>query len=373
MKTQEKHDMSGSKLTGREIAAYFKKNPKANKVYQAVVFALDHGGAMTYAIKGIEKMKRGLSKHPEVKKALDYANYGEESVAVSKFKEIVTENYTKNFELLCQSLKFNPIQSKILDSFIHKGQIKDQYVGRIAGTSKNSRIYAGSKKFSGSIENRKEALMQALKVNAKQKSILDSYLKTGKVIGKYTGSIAGSSKPTNKYAGFKGFKESYDLLEASITTSVSDHPDEPIAKGAKRYGVKVKIKKGHGDGLAGEDLATFTGPDAGLIKLFKNHFDGQGKTVKDLKKEFESVQHEAVNELNPTSYVSREGKKIIQKYKKEIKAANKAKNLAIAFDKLGDAAYQAIGNMLSNDGTIKTDDPDEWDKEIGDWVSFVKV
>ena len=90
-------------------------------------------------------------------------------------------------------------------------------------------------------------------------------------------------------------------------------------------------------------------------------------------KTFKTHLQEADEAVNPTSYVSREGKKIIQKYKKEIKAANKAKNLAIAFDKLGDAAYQAIGNMLSNDGSIKTDDPDEWDKEIGDWVSFVKV
>jgi len=138
------------------------------------------------------------------------------SVARDKFKQIVTENYTKNFELLCQSLKFNKIQSKILDNFIHKGQIKDQYVGRVAGTSKNSRIYAGTKKFEGSIENRKEALMQALKVNAKQKGILDSYLNTGKVIGKYTGSIAGSSKQTNKYAGFKGFKEHFEIKEVKL-------------------------------------------------------------------------------------------------------------------------------------------------------------
>ena len=107
--------------------------------------------------------------------SLDFANFGE-SVARNKFKQIVSENYTRNFELLCQSLKFNKIQQKILDNFIHKGQIKDQYVGRVAGSAKNSRIYAGTKKFTGSIENRKEALMKALKVNAKQKEILDSYL-----------------------------------------------------------------------------------------------------------------------------------------------------------------------------------------------------
>ena len=216
----EKSNMSGSKLTGQEISAYFKKNPKAKAVKKAVEFALDHGGAMSYAIKGIEKMKRGLSKHPEVKKALDHANFeSTQRESLQTFHRIVTENYTKNFDLLCQSLKFNKIQQKILDDFIHKGRIRDQYVGRIAGTKKEKRIFAGKKKFTGSIENRNTALMQALKVNAKQKEILDSYLKTGKVVGKYTGSIAGSTKTTKSYAGFRGFKESYDLLEGNITKS----------------------------------------------------------------------------------------------------------------------------------------------------------
>ena len=69
--------MSGSKLTGQEISVYMRKNPGAKKdktVRKAVEFALDHGGAMTFAVKGIEKMKKGLSNHPEVKKALQYAN-----------------------------------------------------------------------------------------------------------------------------------------------------------------------------------------------------------------------------------------------------------------------------------------------------------
>jgi hypothetical protein len=210
MKNELDKKMSGSKLTGREIAAYFKKNPKANKVYQAVVIALDHGGAMTYATKEIEKLKRGLSKHPEVKKALNYANFGE-SIARDTFKRIVTENYTKNFNLLCNSIKLNKVQQKILDSFINHGTIKNQYIGRVAGRKKETKIFAAKKKFTGSIENRKEALMQALKVNTHQKSILNAYLKTGRVIGKYAGSIAGSTKTTKNYSGFRGFKEHFEI------------------------------------------------------------------------------------------------------------------------------------------------------------------
>jgi hypothetical protein len=366
MKNERKHDMSGSKLTGQEMSSYFRKNPKAKAVRKAVEIALDHGGAMTYATKEIEKLKKGLSNHPEVKKALRWANESTHSEARDKYRDILKENYTKNFELLCQSLKFNPIQQKILDNFIHKGQIKDQYVGRVAGTAKNSRIYAGTKKFIGSIENRKEALMKALKVNGKQKDILDSYLKTGRVVGKYAGSIAGSIKPTKNYAGFRGFKESFDndLIEGTITTSVSDPKQNKLAQTAKKAGLKVKIQPGKGDGMMGDDLATFTGPDAKLIKYFEDHMGFEGGNIRDLKKEFESVEEAR---LLPAE------KKIIQKYKKEIKAANKAKSLADAFKKLGQKAYDDIGSMLMDMGEIKTDDPDEWDKEIGDWVSFVKV
>ncbi len=183
MKKEAHGDMSGSKLTSSEISKYFRKNPKAKRVRKAVEFALDHGGAMTYAVKQIEKMKRGLSDHPEVKKALDYANFGE-SVARDLFKSIVTENYTKNFQNLVVALKFNPVQQKILEDFISTGLVENQYVGRVAGTKKETKTYAASKKYKGNNENVRESLMKALKVNEHQKNILNKYLNTGKVIGK---------------------------------------------------------------------------------------------------------------------------------------------------------------------------------------------
>ena len=215
MKT-EKHDMSGSKLSDKEMKAYFKKNPKAAKdkwVYKAARIALDHGGAMNYAIKQIDKVKRGLSKHPEVKKALRWANESTHSTARSKFKAIVTENYTKNFQNLCIALKFNPIQQKILENFITTGLVENQYVGRVAGKAKETKTYAASRKYKGSNENIKEALMKALKVNTQQKNILNKYLNTGRVIGKYIGSVAGTKKTTKDFAGFQGFTEqSYPTL-----------------------------------------------------------------------------------------------------------------------------------------------------------------
>ena len=71
-------NMSGSKLSGAEISSYFRKHKVRDKtVRKAVEIALDHGGAMNYAIKQIEKLKRGLSKHKDVEQALMVANFGE--------------------------------------------------------------------------------------------------------------------------------------------------------------------------------------------------------------------------------------------------------------------------------------------------------
>ena len=83
--------MDGGKLTGQEISVYFRRNKVRDKTTRkAVEIALDHGGAMSYAIKQIEKLKRGLSKDKDVEKALNYANFGE-SVRVNEvgfmFKE----------------------------------------------------------------------------------------------------------------------------------------------------------------------------------------------------------------------------------------------------------------------------------------------
>ena len=82
--------MGKSKLTGQEIAKYYKDNPKAKQaardktVKKAIELALDLGGAQSYAIKEIEKLKRGLSKMPVVQQALRTANESvNEGVSVS--------------------------------------------------------------------------------------------------------------------------------------------------------------------------------------------------------------------------------------------------------------------------------------------------
>ena len=76
--------MGKSKLTGREISQYYRDNPKQKAaardktVKKAIELALDLSGATNYAIKEIEKLKRGLSKNPAVKLALRHANESKE-------------------------------------------------------------------------------------------------------------------------------------------------------------------------------------------------------------------------------------------------------------------------------------------------------
>ena len=76
--------MGKSKLTGSEIQQYYRDNPKQKaaardkSVKKAIELALDLSGATNYAIKEIEKLKRGLSKNPAVKLALRHANESKE-------------------------------------------------------------------------------------------------------------------------------------------------------------------------------------------------------------------------------------------------------------------------------------------------------
>ena len=76
--------MGKSKLTGSEVQTYYKDNPKQKmaakdkSVKKAIELALDLSGNMNYAMKEIEKIKRGLSRLPAVKLALRHANESNE-------------------------------------------------------------------------------------------------------------------------------------------------------------------------------------------------------------------------------------------------------------------------------------------------------
>jgi hypothetical protein len=207
-------------------------------IAKAVKLALLMGGNMTGAVNKIEKMKKGLSKDQNVANALRLAN---ESDTTQAFKKIVAESWGKNYESLCAAMKLNPIQSEILKDYLDRGQIKSQYVGKAAGDVKASRIYASKKAYVGSTTNRKEALYNAMKLNLKQQKILDKYISSGNVIGKYQGSMAGTTKETQKYVGMKNFKEHIVSEGKKIQDIVRKHKKE-LQKAQKSGNLELSKK-----------------------------------------------------------------------------------------------------------------------------------
>ena len=78
------------------------------------------------------------------------------------------------------------------------------------------------------------------------------------------------------------------LSEAQIRTSFESDEMKNVGgdKAAKKMGIKVSFKKGKGDGLNGSDAGIFTGPEKALVKYFKDYFGFEGKTFKELQKEY---------------------------------------------------------------------------------------
>jgi len=104
--TELREKMSGSKLTGQEISTWYRKNKDVEKAVRkdknlkkAVEIALDHGGAMNFAIKKIEKIKRGLADNPHVAKALSFANFGEDKDTISEGTWAIPDSYEKMYTL----------------------------------------------------------------------------------------------------------------------------------------------------------------------------------------------------------------------------------------------------------------------------------
>jgi len=311
-----------------------------------------------------------------------------ETIATGKFKQVLAENYTKNFELLCQSIKLNKVQQKILDQFINHGTIKNQYVGRVAGVKKEKKFFAAKKQYKGSIDNRNEALMKALKVNTHQQKILDSYLKTGKVIGKYAGSIAGSTKTTKSYSAFRGFKEHFESLpeawelrervgkmrswKQGWDPSEEDQlrKDKKLKKDLEKY-MKKDPSRNWSIKQAAKEVPY-------LLKHINTNFgDGKGQDLSDKKPhqfhnailsfyDYEYL-YESVKEARSGKSMNR--KEIMRKHGNEFKKALRTGNLELSDKAEGDLIQYVMDNHPEE---IKTDDPDDWsewlDNNLEDFV-----
>ena len=51
-------------------------------------------------------------------------------------------------------------------------------------------------------------------------------------------------------------------------------------------GIKVKVDKGKGDGMFGDDRGLFQGDEKSLVKYFQDYMGFEGNNFRELKKEF---------------------------------------------------------------------------------------
>ena len=79
-----------------------------------------------------------------------------------------------------------------------------------------------------------------------------------------------------------------DIIEAQIRTPFEADEMKNIGsdKAAKKMGLKIKVEKGKGDGLYGSDMGTFVGDEKKLVKYFQDYMGFEGKTFKELQKEY---------------------------------------------------------------------------------------
>jgi len=89
------------------------------------------------------------------------------------------------------------------------------------------------------------------------------------------------------YFGGIHFEES-TIAEAQIRTSFDSDEMKNVGgdKAAKKMKIKVSFKKGKGDGMMGSDAGIFTGDEKALVKYFQDFMGFEGKTFKELQKEY---------------------------------------------------------------------------------------
>ena len=206
------------------------KFPKA-LLKKATDLALKMGGNMTGAVKKIEKMKKGLSDDPEVKAALQLAN------------EEVTE------EVVAEAHAMNEAKSKMAED-------KERYQKFFKSALKKFGVTSP-----GELEGEKK-----------------------KEFFNYVDKNYEADNETDKDESVK----EDTIAEAQIRTSFEADEMKNVGgdKAAKKMKIKISFKKGKGDGYGGSDAGIFTGDEKNLVKYFQDYMGFEGKTFKELQKEY---------------------------------------------------------------------------------------
>ena len=201
------------------------------QVKKAVALALKMGGNMTGAINKIEKMKKGLSDDPEVKAALQMAN---EEVTESVMDEAYTINEAKS-----KMAEDKERYQKFFKSALKKFGVTSP--GELEGEKKKEFFNYVDKNYEADNETDKDE-------SVKEDTIAEAQIRTS--------------------------------FEADEMKNVGGD------KAAKKMGIRVSFKRGKGDNMMGGDLGIFTGDEKKLVKYFQDFMGFEGKTFKELQKEY---------------------------------------------------------------------------------------
>ena len=201
------------------------------QVKKAVAIALKMGGNMSGAIKKIDQIAKGLSDDPEVEAALKLAN------------ESVTE------EILDEAHAMNEAKSKMQED-------KERYQKFFKSALKKFGVTSP-----GELEGEKK-----------------------KEFFNYVDKNYEADNETDKDESVK----EDTIAEAQIRTSFESDEMKNVGgdKAAKKLKIKISFKKGKGDGYGGSDAGIFTGDEKNLVKYFQDFMGFEGKTFKELQKEY---------------------------------------------------------------------------------------
>lgn len=271
------------------------------QVKKAVALALKMGGNMTGAVNKIEKMKKGLSDDPEVKAALQMAN---EEVT----EEVVAEAHAMN-EAKSKMAEDKERYQKFFKSALKKFGVTSP--GELEGEKKKEFFNYVDKNYEADNETDKdesvkeefsklyEAFNKAKEMkNLKVMKQLYNKASNAKFQVDQNDSDARNDMEralSELDSAIRDYEDEIKsgvhegtIAEAQIRTSFEADEMKNVGgdKAAKKMKIKISFKKGKGDGMMGSDAGIFTGDEKNLVKYFQDYMGFEGKTFKELQKEY---------------------------------------------------------------------------------------
>jgi hypothetical protein len=283
-----------------EVEEAKSKFPKA-LLKKATDLALKMGGNMTGAVKKIEKMKKGLSDDPEVKAALQLANeeVSEEVVAeahaMNEAKSKMAEDKERYQKFFQSALKKFGVESPAQLKGDKKKEFFDYVDKNYEADNETDKDESVKEEFSKLYEAFNKAKeMKNLKVmkqlynkasNAKfqvDQNDSDARNDMERALSELDSAIRDYEDEIKN-----GVHEG-TIAEAQIRTSFEADEMKNVGgdKAAKKMKIKISFKKGKGDGMMGSDAGIFTGDEKNLVKYFQDYMGFEGKTFKELQKEY---------------------------------------------------------------------------------------